>query len=121
VADGRDRLAVILEGAHELQRVHALAHEVGTDEAARDVQPVVVVDVGRLHRLVDVDALARHQHVHALDAAGAHRHDVHVRAVPLQCVHRLRQLHLLEAVGRQHCDAQPVEHLIGHWGSPSSA
>ena len=53
MADGSDRLARVVEGAHEADGLLVLAQVVGIENAARKQQPVIAIGINLLDGAVD--------------------------------------------------------------------
>jgi hypothetical protein len=115
VADRADRLAGFEEGVGEGDRRGLDAQLVGVDLAARQHEAVIALGPRVLEIEIDRDLLAPVGLVPAADGAGLGCDHMHGGAGLLERALGLRQLRLLEAVGRQDRNGPAVQ-IVRHVG-----
>src|SRR5206468_8892463 len=112
VADDAHRLALLREVAHEADRVLVQAQLIGVPDAAGYEQRVVIRGLDLLDGLVDREAVRRVEVVEPTDLAVVDRDQLGLRSGRLERLARLRQLDLLEHVGRE--DRDPLAVQLAH-------
>ncbi len=109
MANHRDRLAAVEEGADEFERVLIRAKLVWIHHAARQDERVIRLGIRLLERYVHGQLVAPFREVPAPDLALDGRDDIRFGAGVEQRRVRLRELHLLETLLDQDRDALALQ------------
>ena len=98
MANHGNRLAGILDFAHELARMRAHADLVGIEDAARQHDRIEVIGIGFRQCQRDIELIGFFSMMKTLHLAALDGKDFRIRASLLQCFQRARELNLFKAI-----------------------